>query len=210
MPDLDCVCLPVSYFSITSELEHVNEGRRTKNYVIYYGYREFGLQLKDHLETANSPVRRLVRSVGNYYSSGMDHVTCSPEGFGLSYTNAPQLDLEKTGIAAADRHTNDDRSASVANEYYLSRIVEICRHHGVRLLLFTPPACRSYHERLCNSQLKRVVRTCEGLAKENEHIDYVNLLHSPVFAEDDFRDADHLNGEGAVKLTKILDQLLKR
>ena len=75
-------------------------------------------------------------------------------------------------------------------------------------MLFTPPAWRSYRDRLDETQMNRVIRNCERLATEHSNVDYVNLLGSELFSRVDFRDADHLNGAGARKLTRWLDNRL--
>ena len=46
------------------------------------------------------------------------------------------------------------------------------------------------------------------LADSNPGVEYVNLIDDPRFTPEDFFDSDHLNGRGAEKLSRLLDQLL--
>ena len=40
------------------------------------------------------------------------------------------------------------------------------------------------------------------------NVRYINLLKSPLFETDDFRDADHLCDNGAKKLTKLINNTI--
>lgn len=71
------------------------------------------------------------------------------------------------------------------------------------------PAYRSYCENLNIDQLNQMYTVINKLVL-SEGCQYLNLLIDPMFEEDDFFDADHLNECGACKVSAILnDDLVK-
>ncbi len=53
-----------------------------------------------------------------------------------------------------------------------------------------------------------MTETCEEMAQKYNNVQYLNLFKDDRFVEDDFFDADHLETEGAAKLTKILNEYI--
>ncbi len=47
-----------------------------------------------------------------------------------------------------------------------------------------------------------------NIVKKHSNVEYHSFLQDDRFVKGDFKDADHLNGIGAKKLTKIIDRMI--
>jgi hypothetical protein len=133
----------------------------------------------------------------------------SESGFGLRYSIVEQLDLKATGLSHAKRHDSySDFDLLDANLELLSRFISECNDIGVEIFLFTPPAAEYYTENLDARQLSVMGSAISDLANSHSNVQYFDFLSDARFTDDDFKDADHLAGPGARKLTEIIDQLI--
>lgn len=87
-------------------------------------------------------------------------------------------------------------------------LIDSCIQHQIKVLFVTPPAYSSYIEHLDSLQLKRMYLELRNVVNTNE-AQYVDMLRDTSFVEDDFFDTDHLNGQGADKLTRKLNELIE-
>lgn len=102
------------------------------------------------------------------------------------------------------------RAAAVpANVRRLQEAAAFCRARRLSLLLVAPPFHRSYLERIPPEAALRFAAFLERLRAANDasldHLDATRL-----FADDAalFRDPDHLNGEGARRFTRLVEERL--
>ena len=144
----------------------------------------------------------------SYYLASDFILDCSETGWGNSFTAEKSLDLNITGIISSKRHTIDNLSLLKENHATLKKIIELCKRRNINVLLFTPPAYKSYRENLNQNQLERTKKNAVEVADSFENCYYFNFIENSGFTENDFYDADHLNNLGAEKLSKKLNNII--
>jgi len=95
-------------------------------------------------------------------------------------------------------------SVDVGARYYLDQIVELVRSRETKLIVFSAPVYRdpASHKYVHDSR-SFIASYCE-----ERGITYVDLMDAD-FARSEFRDSNHMNAEGALRLTEMLgDRLL--
>ena len=203
LPKLEYIVLPVSYGSLGGRLELGAEAWRVKNYTLYMGIDKDASNIKHYVELLNRPVRDEVRMLRRYLTEGKDNRVCGASG-AATKTMGAASDLDRSGEAAAARHTHPSTDRMDFGRKELKALVQLATEHGVHVFLFAPPAWRTYRDRLDSAQLHGVITTCEQLDREHAEVDYIDLLADPRFIKSDFADADHVSAAGQAKLSRIL------
>lgn len=202
MPQLKDLFIPISYGSLTSELEQGPEAWRAKNYILYMDLPGRSFQPTDHFELMNGPLREHFQRLRAYLLTGKDNRICSSSGSSEKQTG-PEIDLVADGLKAAKRHSHPGHSTASA-ERHLRAIIELAVERGIRVHLFIPPAWKTYREHLDPEQLATVRNVCQHYADSVPSATYHDLLADPLFIGSDFADADHLSANGQAKLSRIL------
>lgn len=210
LKNLKVLVLPISYATLFSRLEDSTEDWRIKYYSIYYGCKA-PVSLRYNTEVFSRKPSSLLAEVVKYIWSYGDstNITVSDLGFGLRYTDVSQSDLVATGQAAAKRHTQKTWARLEDNVELLNEMITESSKIGVKVFLFTPPALNTYIENLNELQLSEMTNRIVGVVSQHPNVVYQSFLQDDRFEKLDFKDADHLNGIGAAKLTKIIDQELE-
>jgi hypothetical protein len=142
------------------------------------------------------------------YLKGSNNIKVSELGFCLNYSNVKQSDLMATGVTAAKRHTKSDLDLLATNINLLNKLITESNAQGIRVVLFTPPARKSYISNLNRYQLSVMKSNIAEIIRENSYVEYYDFMNDTRFVDDDFKDADHLNGIGAKKLTQLIDRII--
>jgi hypothetical protein len=122
--------------------------------------------------------------------------------------------LEETGKTASARHTRKDIHSLPAAKIFkdnisiLDSIINLCRRHNANVLLFTPPAYKTYYQRLDKEQLTMTLETANKIANKHLNCSYINLITDSSFIANDYYDADHLSEIGAKKLSILIDKYI--
>ncbi len=203
LTNLDTLILPMSYFSLFSDISESVESWRIKNYAIYYNIEPKPLEAR--LELYNQTPYSIVRMVFNALR-GKTNLNVETDGF-LLQDPAPK-DLITTGLAAAERHTYDDAHNVGKNIAYLTSMLEDCRAMGVNVVLVTTPTSHYYYDLLDQDQLALTYSSLEAIVSAFDHVAYYDFLKDDRFIDPDFHDADHLSAAGAEKLSKILNDII--
>ncbi len=204
---LRSIAIAVDYFSLYKNLETGIEAWRMKNYSIYYNiHNSRGIENNTEI-FSNSLKVNLKRLYGHYFKN-MSSVTCSELGWGTGYNSKDTQGLTMSGQQAAIRHFAESQKYFNENVETLRSIIVFAKERGIRVLLFTSPAYKTYVQHLDSTQLHRTVDTLDKLANSYQNVSYFNLLTDSIFKATDFYDADHLNDIGAKKLTIKIDSLL--
>lgn len=206
LSNLEVLVIPVSYFTLFTRLEKGIEDWRVKYYSIYYNCK-YHSELKYNSEIISQKPFAALEMIGKYLS-GKSNITVSQLGFGTKYSNVKQSDLIATGISAAKRHTRSELDLLDTNLELLTNLISESNIMGVNVVLFTPPARESYTENLNIHQLSVMRATISNVVKAHSNAQYYDFSRDTLFVDDDFKDADHLNGVGAKKLTEIIDYLI--
>jgi hypothetical protein len=207
LESLKVVIIPISYFSLFGNLDKGVESWRIKNYVLYYQVTPSTFNIKNYCELFNdamySHLSRLYR-----YVTHKSSITVSDTGFGLEHSSKKKIDKDASGEAASLRHTVEDWEYLDYNKEMLQNIITYCDARNIALVFVTLPAYYTYRNRLDESQLNETVTYMTDIGELYNNVYYYNYLNDPMFIEDDFFDADHLNELGAEKLTKKLNELI--
>jgi hypothetical protein len=206
MTNLKTIILPISYFSLFTTLEDGIEHWRVKYYAIYYDC-EYHHELKYHYEIINQKPAAVLKKIYSY-QKGAINIDANELGFGLRYTTDRQSNLIASGLRAAKRHTAKNFDFLELNMRFLKKLVAESETRGVAVFLFTPPARNSYIANLNKNQLSLMKSSIVNIVKNNPHVEYYDFMRDDRFINDDFKDADHLNGIGAKKLTQLIDRLI--
>ena len=209
---LQYIILPVSYMSFFNTLETSIEPWRAKNYTIYYNCQYHRFEPKYNFAFYDATLQTLIKRVKSYYINKKSERDCSDLGFGEDHHFVNRdLNWEKTGKKAADRHTVKNFEEEYnKNLSYLNEIIKICNTRKIKLIMLTTPTWHTYSDNLDKNQLAITINTCNTLVKQNSNVTYLNLLNDTRFDSNDFFDADHLDEIGAKKLTKIINDTLYR
>ncbi|RFS19450.1 DUF1574 domain-containing protein [Chitinophaga silvatica] len=213
LKELKYVAVPISYFTLFTNLESGSEAWRSKNYTIYYKFHTSN-KITDYSEILGSKFDINLKRFLSYYISAHSAITCSELGWGTSYQSKNSRDLEETGLEAAKRHTvknlSDKDNVAIYNENIamLDKIITLAKKKDVKVVFYTPPAYISYIQKLNDEQLTKTISTIEKLTEKHNNTIYLNFLKDSSFIKSDFYDADHLNEIGAEKFTKMLDSII--
>ena len=118
-----------------------------KNYNIYYGLNS-SYSLADNMEIFSSESLTNCKRIFSFYINGNSNITCSKFGWCTLNKSEESKDLNETGKVAAKRHAFKDSNNLNDNISILRSIIELCNRHNVNVILYTPPAFKSYRSYL--------------------------------------------------------------
>jgi hypothetical protein len=203
LKNLKSVVIPISYFSLFETLETDVEKWRIKNYVIYYGL-ENKYQFKDNFETLNNDIKLNVKKAVKYYFLNQSFITSSNLGWGTNFNSKNKKEFN--GERTAKKHTVKNYNLYKENLNTLRKIITLCKKKKISVLFITTPTHQSYFKNLNKKQLEKTIKTIHNLVKKHPNCNYLNLLKSKEFTNEDFYDADHLNEIGAKKLSLLINK----
>lgn len=205
LKNLKTVIIPISYFSLFETLETDVEKWRIKNYVIYYDL-ENTYQLLDHFESLDNHIALNVKKIIKYYVLNKSYITSSYLGWGTNFNSKNKKTLNSA--FTAKKHTAKNFNLYDENIKSLQKIVTLCRKNKVKVIFITTPTHASYYHNLNKNQLEKTTKTISKFVKNNSNCEYINMLTSDKFTNEDFYDADHLNEIGAKKLSLFLNKFV--
>lgn len=204
MPNLRTVILPYSYFTLWEDCE----AQGMDDCIIQYR-RYMGCDIHSHLEGYDlecfylPSFREKAKGLFLPRKKFWDQ-----QGWGLEYT-----------IDARNKDWDDGESRATGNTYIdseeawklvkenaerLDSIANICKEHNAHLILVHTPVSgtfTAFTDSTQNAVNERVLRT---FLSEHPDVKYIDADDHEVFNDDDFYDADHLNQDGARKLSKYI------
>lgn len=208
MDSLETIVIPISYFTLWSNLEKGSEKWRVPNYRIHYGCKNIKFSLRFKINNDRKPFNRAVKS----FLKMQNDISCSELGWGISYSfENKSPEWKESGKTACERHTVKklDDDIQEINEEYIMDICSICKNKNVHVILLTTPTYQTYYELLDTVQLSKTIEFCRQTENMFDNVSYINLLKDNRFTDDDFYDADHLDDLGAKKLTLILNDTIE-
>jgi hypothetical protein len=202
---LETLIIPIDYFSLFSRTSSGTEAWRMKNYNIYYNLNT-SLNLKENFEFFSFSLKKNTQRIIGYYRYKKNYITCSSLGYGN--VDKEQADLIETGKTAAQRHTQKDKIYLNDNISIVNNIITFAEQNNLTVLFYTSPAYYSYRTNLDCTQYHITTSTIDSICNNHNNTYYFNLIAGNNFIAEDFRDANHLNKDGAEKLTKIINEKL--
>jgi hypothetical protein len=207
LSQLKYILMPISSFSLHATLKKGGQSWLVKNYYLYYDIHHIN-NIQNYSEVLSLNTNVNIKRLYSYYIKKETAITSSELGFGLTNSSKNPQDLIETGIKAAKLHTYQDAVMFEENIDHLKSIIQIAQENKSIVIFFTPPAYKTYYERIDAGQLENTVNAIGNISKEYNNVIYKNYLYYKEFLDSDFYDADHLNEIGAEKLTKTLDNLI--
>lgn len=92
------------------------------------------------------------------------------------------------------------------NVEYLEKIIELCRKHGIQVVLVVFPAHKIFRDGMSEVQIAEMYRVINEL-KAKYHLKLLDFYTDDRFTDDDFHDVMHLSSDvGAAKMTRLLKE----
>ena len=203
---LKYLILPVSYSSLTQDkMIGGKEKWRNKKYMLYYNcpYRKCSFK---NLEIWDGKLHKNCIRLFRYLFQDVNEIYVDGRGWCQMESDG----LKDDGEEAAKRHTASKISDDLveSNKERLKNMIEICQAKDIEVILLTMPAYESYRSKLNSDQLSITINSCHDLASSYENIIYLNFLSDTRFGRNDFLDSDHLNSQGATKLSLALQHVM--
>ncbi|HRN40605.1 MAG TPA: hypothetical protein PK649_00860 [Vicingus sp.] len=199
--NLQTIVIPISYFTLFSNLKNNSESWRVKNYCIYY-HLFISIHLSDYFESLSLDIKTNLNRIKSYYFKHKNQTTTDENGYGKFIgTN----ELIKSGVEAANRHTKNNQQQFLSNLKTLNSIINFSKKRKLNVIFYTPPAYQSYIKNLNKTQLNITFSTLKRITNKNKNVYYFNFLTHNEFISNDFYNADHLNSMGAKKLTQLIN-----
>ncbi len=202
LTNLDNVLLSISYFTFRSAFEQVTYDWQKTAYKVYMDVPYYPDWSKYNFICSYMPLFRTVLAslVRNECQFGCDNLGFKARSIDERLDG---WDTQEAQIAIKN-HTHPDTTCVKRNIEVLKHIINYCQERNINLTLITTPTWHSYYENLDLAQLAEMYRIVEHLEVEY-NIAYYDFLKDERFTADDFINADHLNEDGANKLTQILN-----
>lgn len=207
MPKLKNVIIPFSYFSLWEDIdlqkEMSFEATRYRIYMdcdIHSRIGEYGFEFM-HINSFKEKLKSI------YTPSKM---SWDEYGWGTNYTIESRNEDWDNGEIRAKNNTYPDNSEYVSlNINFLQNIIDFCNNRNIKVTIITTPVSdtflkyeSSYQKEINKKELRRIL-------KQNPNIKYLNFENDSSFTDKDFYDADHLNTDGATKLTLKLSEMMR-
>lgn len=206
LPSLRRVIIPVSYFSFFDAPFETTDNRNLETYYrLYLDIDKYHRLSRADFEICSFP------SYSGKLKSFLMHKQgpqTSSKGFGLDYLGRQNEEhIKSTAQTAAERHSNMANGNEAYQRLWFEKLIEMCIDRGVQPLLITTPVTRYYAKLLDNKQVERT-RYLVQLYRQKYSLPYYDFSEAEGFTYDDFHDADHLNRDGAIKFTRLLNSAL--
>ena len=133
-----------------------------------------------------------------------DHI-----GWATEYTKEARLQDWDDGKNRAEANTRHDTDIVSMNEGILRDIFDYCQKHHIKVILLNTPVSETFRTYEDPRQRHINDQALKKLLQDNPSVTYLDWEADQRFTSDDFYDSDHLNHEGAQKLTKaVLAEML--
>lgn len=209
MKNVKTVIYPISYFTFFWDLQSSTEAWRLKNYTIYY-HLNAAQSFKDYLEFCSIDPLNNYKRIKDYYIYSRSELGVTPLGWGYNCLAEYAGNLEETGKIAAERHSNFGTHFYKKNTQEVDEILNLCQQNNIRVLLLFPPGYQSYRSYLNPDQLKMTYQTIDTLLSKHPNSSFLNLFADTSYTAALFLDGDHLNDQGATKLSSFLNQYINQ
>jgi len=201
------VIIPISYFSLQSELSFSPEAWRCAYYYFYLGVKAdpswsmFDSRNYSALFLWDGP-RGVIKGIRN-----INEVNINEYGYQFPLKIKSSIDEiinDNTGRNRVNYNEKTMKDNLVGyNVLLLNRIAEELKERNIKIMFITPPVYKTYYSHISKERYNIMIKSVEDVV--NKHSDkYYNYFYDDRFELNDFADNDHLNEEGAKKFSIIL------
>lgn len=185
------------------------------------GWRKFYYQRFMHLEvpliSALDPRNYCLAFTQSFYKSRdlvkryvkkRTILDCDSLGWGTNYKKADRIPAAQVAQNRAIVQEDGLMDFEV-NKSRINNIIQKCKQRNIQVLIVSMPQTKVYESYLNQNKLSKIKETCSEFHSNNPNdVFYLNLFDDTRFSEEDFYDADHLNNDGALKCSKIVNDYL--
>lgn len=162
-----------------------------------------GIDYQDEKEVKKQKLKRSESYLKNQYKKFIKNFVFESNYRGNENTYITCFKPPYASERAEKHYKNNQRNNNQTK--YVGMINNLVKQSGANLLVVIPPVTKAYKNFLPES--KELFKELFCLA-ENSDINILNLYSEDLFEDCEFVDWDHLNIEGANKLTKIINKNL--
>ena len=90
----------------------------------------------------------------------------------------------------------------------LKGIIELCQEKNVQVVMVWVPVDTIISNLFDDQRVQIINRTMDELQKEYSNFNYYDLVKDTTFNHADMMNVDHLNRQGAIKLTKMINDYI--
>jgi hypothetical protein len=206
LPKLKCVILSVSYFTLSQTLTEGEVKERLPYYKHFYNLEipevkpnsldYYFIQFAVDFSGTAGRILRLIKGVR----------IARTDSLGWMGAEGKQMNDEREFIkdanTTAQRHENNSTDFN-DNLRLLKDIIDFGETNGIKIILLNTPKTKWYNNNLTGLKSDIIDAEIQNLIKETSAI-YLNYKDHPDFNVTDFRNSDHLNEEGAKKLSGLI------
>lgn len=133
------------------------------------------------------------------------------DGYLVFHTHLNKDNWEQMGTNSAIHHNKiGDDSIFVTNMRFIENIAEKCNSRNVKFILISAPIHHFYSDNMSEEKWQKIKSALSAIATKYENVKYCDYLKSPLFTDIEFRDPNHLNYNGAYKLTHMLNDSIRK
>jgi hypothetical protein len=212
LPELKYIVLPIEYTTL-SQADNTQEDIWRKYF--YRTQMDLDVPLIDwyNPKKYSLALTQKFNKTWKYYQDYKTEGTligCDENGWGNTYlATVDSLELKTIAKNISRKHEDGSMDFKL-NVERIQEIIDVCKERNIEVIIVNMPVTTEYLKLLNPEKLKKIEATCDSLEKENPNVMRINFLRDPRFNISDFQDADHLNAEGAKKLTLLIDAYLKQ
>ena len=227
---LGTIVMPISYYFFFTNMadkpsDYMQNVLSKVNYPVYnnlHGYT--GKLLPLYNKVIKSPLyERLVNfeEVRDIYYEAVKRdlenlpyynpINVRPIGGLLSYDFKEKSDEQNFASAKVRANAHNsifDVDKGVANQKLLDRFLDNMEELGKRVIFFIPPTTKFYKKWVLPEMVQVYNKLVIDMVNNHKCCTFIDLFNSEYFSETDFQDYDHLNSNGAKKLSKIIAEAI--
>lgn len=211
LPKLKCVVLCIEYNNL-SQVDDSQEDVWRKYF--YQNYLNLDVptvsdfDLQNHLLFINQTPQKTKELIKRYFLEG-SIVDCDTNGWGTNFVHRNKYQTTEEVKKRALSHEDGSIDFSV-NTSRINSIIQELKKRDFKLVIVSLPQTRLYTSFLNQDKLKSIFKTCQNFQSKNPNqVFYLNLFSDERFQKNDFADADHLNGKGSDKCSRIVNSYIE-
>jgi len=212
MPRLKLVILPISYFSLEYQMDRTKTWTLAPFYYHFWGIppqhwdslinpRYFSLtaaygwqKVLHYIENGFIDTDWEIMKTTGWWLQGDQKLTDTPHESQMGLYSIQQQHIE---IMRAERIP--------ATIKLLENIIVACQSRNIKVVFVTTPVHHSYSDFMDPVRYQTQQEFLKILV-ERYQVSYHNYLNDPRFIETDFYSRDHVNTNGSIKFSKIIDE----
>jgi hypothetical protein len=201
------IILTVSIPTLTSNLFESKENWRIKNYNLYTRL-QLSYKPKYNFEFLNgSQKENFLKAYALLTGKkGIDENYLKKGSFPFYEISS---NLEKEASVSSKRHSANIHNLS-KNKYTIEEIIQLSMNTNFEVVIVTPPAHKFYRDLIPIEIKNNMYYFLSEIESNNENVHWLNYFESTEFSDNTFKDADHLNFNGATLLTEKINFFLQK